>query len=139
MKKKLFALFLIVIMGYTIAKLLGVDFEPRSYKCVITKVEHTLSPYVDGNRKESIIELDEDNEEDAYRMAYFHFYLTRAEYVKTMKERNYIGDRPVSFNVIDNKGNEIDYDMTNKEIESVKTSVSSMTNLDIKEIDYPEY
>ena len=139
MKKKLFALFLIVLMGYTLAKLLGVDFEPRSSKCVITKVEHTLSPYVDGNRKESVIELDEDNEEDAYRMAYFHFYLTRAYYVQAMKKDNYIGDRPVSFKVMDNKGNEIIYDMTDKEIESVKTSVSGMTNLEIKEIDYPKY
>ena len=139
MKKKLFALFLIVLMGYTLAKLLGVDFEPRSYKCVITTVEHTLSPYVDGNRKESVIELDEDNEEDAYRMAYFHFYLTRAYYVQAMKKDNYIGDRPVSFKVMDNKGNEIIYDMTDKEIESVKTSVSGMTNLEIKEIDYPKY
>ena len=139
MKKKLFALFLIVLMGYTLAKLLGVDFEPRSYKCVITKVEHTLSPYVDGNRKESVIELDEDNEEDACRMAYFHFYLTRAYYVQAMKKDNYIGDRPVSFKVMDNKGNEIIYDMTDKEIESVKTSVSGMTNLEIKEIDYPKY
>lgn len=139
MKKKLFALFLIVLMGYTLAKLLGVDFEPTSYKCVITKVEHTLSPYVDGNRKESVIELDEDNEEDAYRMAYFHFYLTRAYYVQAMKKDNYIGDRPVSFKVMDNKGNEIIYNMTDKEIESVKTSVSGMTNLEIKEIDYPKY
>ena len=49
MKKRIFALFLIVIMGYSIAKLLGFDFEKRSYKCVIIKVEHTLSPYVDGN------------------------------------------------------------------------------------------
>ena len=72
-------------------------------------------------------------------MAYFHFYLTRAYYVQAMKKDNYIGDRPVSFKVMDNKGNEIIYDMTDKEIESVKTSVSGMTNLEIKEIDYPKY
>ena len=30
------------------------------------------------------------NEEDAYRMAYFHFYLTRAYYVQAMKKDNYM-------------------------------------------------
>lgn len=135
MRKRALPLMLIIIMLYTIVKTLGI--EHRTYKCVITNVEH-VTPFVDGNRKKIIIDLDEKDVSEAYKMAFFHYYLMRARYVESMKKEKYVGDKPISFKVIDDKGREVIYNMTDEEIESVKESVSSITNIEIREIDFPE-
>lgn len=138
-KRRIGAVVVSLAVVYTILKITGVDFTPKSYKCVITKVEHTTSPYIDGAEHESTMELKETSDSAAYAEAYLMFYIARASYVRTFKEDGILLDRPKYFRVVDNNGEEVKVALSDADVESIKTSVSGSFGLDITEIEFPKY